>query len=267
MVSWLILGLGGAFSGVLAGLLGIGGGFIIVSLLVALGYPPIQAVATSSMVIILSSSTGSFYNWRNGYLDLTRVIYIAVPAIFAAQLGVYLAGQIPPYILLVIFSLFLIVNIFLIRLRKRLVAKDRGSGDRHTRFNPIISKLATGGIAGFLAGLLGVGGGAIMVPLQMLLLNEPIKVAIRTSLGVIVAATISSTIFHALQGNVLYIEGLTLGLGGIIGTQVGTRVLPKLPDTIVTRIFTLFLATMAVLNLWQAWQSYATVDNLSKLII
>lgn len=263
IADWLILGLGGVFSGILAGLLGIGGGFIIVSLLVALGYPPIQAVATSSLVIILSSSTGSFYNWRNGYLDLRKVIYIAIPAIFAAQLGVYLAGQIPAYVLLIIFSLFLITNIFLIRLRKKLVAQNRAASDR---FNPILAKLTTGGIAGFLAGLLGVGGGAIMVPLQMLLLNEKIKVAIRTSLGVIVAATISSTIFHAVQGNVLYIEGLTLGLGGIIGTQVGTRVLPKLPDTIVTQIFTLFLATMAVLNFWQAWQSYSTVDNLALLI-
>lgn len=256
MTSWLILGLGGGFSGILAGLLGVGGGFIIVSLLVVLGYPPIQAVATSSLVIILSSSTGSFYNWRNGYLDLKRVAYIAIPAILFAQLGVYLAVKIPAYILLVIFSFFLLTNIFLIRLRKKLVARQQYSSDR---FNPILSKIATGGIAGFLAGLLGVGGGAIMVPLQMLLLNEEIKVAIRTSLGVIVAATVSSCIVHATQGNVLYLEGLILGLGGILGTQIGTRVLPKLPDPLVSRIFSLFLATMAVLNLWQAGKIYFDV--------
>ena len=112
MESWLILAVGGVFSGVLAGLLGIGGGFIIVSLLVALGYPPIQAVATSSLVIIMSSSTGSFYNWSKGYLDLQRVIYIALPAIITAQLGVLLGVNIPEYVLLTIFSFFLLVNIF-----------------------------------------------------------------------------------------------------------------------------------------------------------
>lgn len=252
-MDWLILAGGGIFSGILSGLLGIGGGFIIVSLLVALGYSPIQAVATSSLVIVLSSSTGSFYNWRSGYLDLKRVIYIAIPAIVAAQLGVLFALKIPDYALLIIFSVFLITNIFLIQLRKKVVAQNKQS---NSFLNPILSKVITGSIAGFLAGLLGVGGGAIMVPLQMLLLNEEIKTAIRTSLGVIVAATISSTVNHAIQGNVLLIVGLTLGIGGMIGSQLGTRVLPKLSDSLVSKIFVLFLASMAVLNLWQAWKSY-----------
>lgn len=252
-MNWLILAIAGILAGVLSGLLGIGGGFIIVSLLVALGYPPIQAVATSSLVIVLSSSTGSFYNWRNGYLDLKRVFYLAIPAIIAAQLGVYSAVKIPDYILLLIFSLFLIINIFLIQLRKQLLAHNRQSS---SSFNPIMAKIFTGSIAGFLAGLLGVGGGAIMVPLQMLLLNEGIKIAIRTSLGVIVAATISSCVIHAFQGNVLFMEGLTLGVGGMIGSQLGTRVLPKLSNSLVSKIFVLFLASMAVLNLWQAWKSY-----------
>ncbi len=252
-MNWLILAVSGVFSGILSGLLGIGGGFIIVSLLVALGYPPIQAVATSSLVIVLSSSTGSFYNWRSGYLDLKRVVYIAIPAIITAQLGVYLAVKIPDYFLLGIFSIFLITNIFLIQLRKKLVAENKRSNNH---LNPVLSKVATGSIAGFLAGLLGVGGGAIMVPLQMLLLNEDIKVAIRTSLGVIVAATVSSCVVHGTQGNILYFEGLTLGIGGMVGSQLGTRVLPKLPDSLVSRIFVLFLASMAVLNLWQAWKSY-----------
>ena len=253
MGNWLILAFGGVFSGILAGILGIGGGFIIVSLLVALGYSPIQAVATSSLVIIMSSSTGSFYNWRMGYLDLKRVVYIAIPAIIAAPLGAYLAGSIQDYVLLTIFSFFLLINIGLIRLRKRVAARQKQSGKT---FNPIVSRIATGAIAGFLAGLLGIGGGAIMVPLQMLLLNEEIKVAVRTSLGVIVMATISSCILHAVQGNVLFIPGLIVGIGGIIGTQVGSRVLPNLPNSLVTKIFTVFLVTMSIFNFWQAWQSY-----------
>ena len=253
MENWLILAVGGVGSGILAGILGIGGGFIIVSLLVALGYSPIQAVATSSLVIIMSSSTGSFYNWRMGYLDLKRVVYIAIPAILTAPLGAYLAGSIPDYVLLTIFSFFLLINIGLIRLRKRVAARQKQSGKI---FNPIVSRIATGAIAGFLAGLLGIGGGTIMVPLQMLLLNEEIKVAVRTSLGVIVMATISSCILHAVQGNVLFVPGLIVGIGGIIGTQVGSRVLPNLPNSLVTKIFTMFLAIMAVFNFWQAWQSY-----------
>ncbi len=110
-----------------------------------------------------------------------------------------------------------------------------------------------------MAGLLGVGGGAIMVPLQMLLLNENIKVSIRTSLGVIVAATISSCISHAANGNVLFFEGLILGSGGMLGTQVGTRVLPKLSDSLVGKIFIVFLASMAIFMFWKAWNSYQSL--------
>ena len=205
--SWLILAGGGVFAGVLAGILGIGGGFIIVSLLIALGYPFTQAVATSSLVIIMSSSAGSFYNWRNGYLNLKRVVYIAIPAIIFAPLGAYLTGEIPEYILLVIFASFMLVNIGLIRLKKSIAANKSSTKS----FNPTLSRIATGGIAGFLAGLLGIGGGAIMVPLQMLLLNEEIKTAVRTSLGVIVAATISSCVMHISKGNVLFVPGLVLG--------------------------------------------------------
>ena len=255
---WLVLAVGGAFAGVLAGILGIGGGFIIVSLLIALGYPFTQAIATSSMVIIMSSSAGSFYNWRMGYLSLRRVAYIAIPAIIFAPLGAYLTGEIPEYILLVIFACFMLVNIGLIRLKKSLAAR-KSVGSKKS-FDPILSRIFTGGIAGFLAGLLGIGGGAIMVPLQMLLLNEDIKTAVRTSLGVIVAATISSCVIHVANGNVLFLPGLILGVSGMVGSQLGTRMLPKLPSTVVSRIFIAFLGTMALFNFWKAWVSYQGIS-------
>ena len=251
--SWLILAGGGLFAGILAGILGIGGGFVIVSLLIALGYPFTQAIATSSLVIIMSSSAGSYYNWKMGYLKLRRVIYLAIPAIVFAPLGAYVTGEIPEYILLIIFASFMLVNIGLIRLKKRLAAKPKPSAKA---FNPTLARIITGGIAGFLAGLLGIGGGAIMVPLQMLLLNEDIKVAVRTSLGVIVAATISSCILHIAKGNVLFVPGLILGLSGMLGSQLGTRMLPKLSNSLVSKMFILFLGTMSLFNYWKAWASY-----------
>jgi len=244
-------------SGILAGLLGIGGGFLIVSLLVALNYPPIQAIATSSLVIIMSSTAGSLTNWRLGYLDWRKVIFIAIPAIILAPLGAYLATEVPTHLLLVAFGIFLLTNIFLIKLRQRIVIINASQNlDWNKKINPILAKIFTGSIAGFLAGLLGVGGGAIMVPLQMLLLNENIKLAIRTSLGVIVAATIASSISHTLKGNVLFAEGIVLGVGGILGTQVGTRVLPKLSDSLVSKIFIVFLTTMAIFMFWKGWNAY-----------
>jgi uncharacterized protein len=116
------------------------------------------------------------------------------------------------------------------------------------------ARLLTGGIAGAIAGLLGVGGGAIMVPLQLLLLREPIKRAIQTSLGVIVLTALSATLGHALQGNVQWLPGLILGGGGLLGAQLSTRLLPRLPEAWVSALFRTFLLLSAGYSFWQAAQ-------------
>jgi hypothetical protein len=251
--SLLILAVGGLVSGTLAGLLGIGGGTILVPLLVTLGYPPVQAVATSSLAILVTSVSGSVQNWRMGYFDRKRVILLGLPALATAQIGVYVASHILPYILLLAFGLLLLTNIYLLDLRKHLTEQQIL---KTQKFNPVIARLLTGGTAGILAGLFGVGGGIIMVPLQMLLLKEQIKVAIQTSLGVIIITAISATAGHALKGNVLIIPGMLLGCGGLFGALISTRVLPKLPDRVISLVFRVFLAILSIYVFWQAWSSY-----------
>ncbi|AKG24244.1 sulfite exporter TauE/SafE family protein [Calothrix sp. 336/3] len=248
---WQLI-LGGLISGILAGFLGIGGGTVLVPLQVALGYSPVQAVATSSMAIAITAISGTIQNWRMGYFNLQKVMLLGLPALVTAQLGVYLANQIPDYILLISFAGLLLLNIYLVELRKRLVAKT--GENQPVSWNPLFSRIVTGGAAGILAGLFGVGGGVIMVPLQILLLGEPIKLAIQTSLGVIVITAISATIGHGITGNILLNEGLILGLGGLIGAQISTRFLPRLSDRVVSLAFRSLLAILSVYMFWQAWQ-------------
>jgi uncharacterized protein len=88
-----------------------------------------------------------------------------------------------------------------------------------------------------------------------LLLQEPIKRAIQTSLGVIVWTASSATLGHGLQGNVLWIPGLILGLGGLFGAQLSTRLLPKLADGWVNGLFRIFLLISAGYSFWQFTQS------------
>lgn len=251
--NWLILVGGGLISGILAGLLGIGGGTILVPLLVTLGYAPVKAVATSSLAILITATSGTVQNWRMGYINTQKVIYLGIPAILTTQIGVYLASLFPPYLLLAAFGLLLLLNIYLVDLRKRITAREE---EPRQQFNPLLSKIGTGGAAGLLAGLFGVGGGVIMVPLQILLLGETIKVAIQTSLGVIVITAISATVGHALKGNVLFLDGVLLGGGGLLGAQLGTRYLPKLSDRIVSLTFRTMLGILSIYIFWQAWRSY-----------
>jgi len=294
----LALAIGGLAAGILAGFLGIGGGTILVPLQVSLGIPPLQAVATSNLAIFFTSLAGSIQNWRMGLLDPKRVILLGIPALFTAQGGAILASRLPGYLLLAAFGVLLLANIYLVELRKTVVAHaqalerpvvaaggtespDAGElGDRPAAGGQMprwLARTLTGGAAGLLAGLFGIGGGVIMVPLQILLLRETLKVAIQTSLGAIVLTATAATLSHAglgnwmanalgfgdgtIRRNVLWLPGLILGTGGLVGVQISTRTLPKLPDEIVSLLFRTFLAGLSLYVFWQAWQNYQALDN------
>jgi uncharacterized protein len=243
-----ILVVGGLVSGMLAGVLGIGGGSVLVPLMVYIGFTPINAIGTSSLAILLTSLSGSIQNWRMGYIDWRKISLLGLPALLAAQLGAALAQYIPAHWLLFGFAAMMLTNIYLVGLKQQLMGSNssRSSTARHQ-----LSRTITGSLAGLVAGLVGVGGGAIMVPLQMLLLGETIKVAIQTSLGVVVLTAVSATIGHSINGHVLFSQGIILGIGGLFGAQLGTRYLPKLPDYVVSNLFRLTLLLTAIYSFSQ----------------
>jgi uncharacterized protein len=240
---------GGIFAGMIAGLLGVGGGIIIVPMLVFFGKLPVNAVATSSLAIVITSISGSFQNWKEGNLEIKKVLSLGIPAVITAQVGVFIASRSSPVVLLSLFAALLFFNIYLVYLRRKL-SKQEVISIKHNRI--FINTVLTGGAAGILSGLFGVGGGVIMVPLQMLLLGENIKTAIQTSLGVIILTAISATIGHAIAGNILLNEGLLIGFGGLVGAQIGTRFLPKLSNKIVTIGFLTFIFFVGLSLIWQA---------------
>jgi uncharacterized protein len=243
-----ILVVGGLVSGMLAGILGIGGGSVLVPLMVYVGFSPINAIGTSSLAILLTSLSGSIQNWRMGYIDWRKVGLLGLPALVAAQIGAALAQYIPAHWLLFGFAAMMLTNIYLVGLKQQLIGVESSTSStaRHR-----LSTTITGILAGLVAGLMGVGGGAIMVPLQMLLLGETIKVAIQTSLGVVMLTAVSATIGHSINGHVLFDRGIILGIGGLLGAQVGTRYLPKLPDTVVSNLFRLTLFLTAIYSFSQ----------------
>jgi uncharacterized membrane protein YfcA len=251
--NWWILILTGIFSGLLAGLFGIGGGTIAVAILLSLGYTYAESVATSSLAIVFTALAGTIQNWRLGSLKWQKVILLGLPGIFTAFAGVYVVKFAPKYLLELAFGCFLLINIYLTNLKQNLAQKEQLSP---VKFNPNLSRPFIGGLSGFLAGIFGIGGGAIMVPLQMIFLGEKIKIAIVTSLGVVLINSIASCIGHAYAGHILYLPGMILGIGGSIGVQFSTRFLPKLPDKLVHTTFCIFLILMAIYFFICAWHSY-----------
>jgi uncharacterized membrane protein YfcA len=247
-----ILGLSGLVAGLLAGILGIGGGNVLVPILLLLGYAYAPAVATSSLAIVLAAISGTWQNWRMGYLKPSQVILLGLPGVYTAFWAAGLVNDTPTYILKGAFGVLLLLSIYFSIWRDRLKQQE----NTPKKISPWISRILTGGLAGFLAGLFGIGGGVVMVPLQMWFLGETIKVAIQTSLGVIVITAVAACWGHAREGNVLWLEGLILGMGGLLGAQVSTRFLPRLPENIVRLCFSFFLLLLSLYFFVQSWQDY-----------
>ncbi len=270
ILNWSNVGL--LFLGIVTGLasaiLGIGGGLLMVPVLTYWGATPIEATATSLVAIVIGAFSGTFHNWRSGQLQLNRVMTLAIPAMVSSVIGVALANRLSGQILLLSFAALQLAAIFLIDFKGQLQRKQNQtksllqkevtfshSREQKRSHNSLL--LQSGGIgflAGVLAGLFGVGGGIVMVPLQMLFLGETIKDAVRISLGTICLIAIAAVTQHAQSGNVLWQAGLCLGVGTLCGAQIGVRLLMKLPEGVVRQLFRGLLAFMASLMMYKAWQ-------------
>lgn len=156
-------------------------------------------------------------------------------------------------------SLEEIITIYEQRSGENFASLDKKHIFKDKKYNTGVARLTTGAISGFLAGIFGIGGGAIMVPMQMLLLRENIKTAIQTSLGVIFITSISNLLIYAQQGSIQVLTGLTLGFGGLCGAQVGSYYLPKLANKTVNFIFNIILAILSANMFWQAGIKYCAI--------
>lgn len=256
-ITLALLFLLGIFTGAVAGVLGIGGGLLLVPALTLWQVSLVQATATSLVGVLLSAVSGSLQNWRNNKLNWQAALALALFGVPTAQLGAWIGDRLPRPWLALSFAALMLVALYLMDLKRKLKNQHQQAGLEEAappstlKPTPVIS---IGLLAGLLSGLFGVGGGTVMVPLQMLLLSEPIKAAVRTSLGAIVAIAASGLAQHAWNGNVLWIPGICLGLGGMVGAQAGTRLLPLLSDRLVDRSFRLLLLFLTGYMVWQATQ-------------
>lgn len=252
----LLLSLIGTFTGVVAGILGIGGGLLIVPILTFWQVSLVQATATSLVGVLLSAMSGSYQNWRKGQLNWLAATGLAVFGMPTAFLAAGISSKVPSAALAYGFAALMGLTIYLLDLKQRLAQHQRHLGTIDRPVSPHLRSVAgIGLLTGGLSGLFGIGGGAVMVPLQMLLLSEPIKSAVRTSLGAIVLIAIAGLAKHSFDGNVLWPPGICLAIGGMVGAQIGTRILPRLSDQWVNVLFRLLLVVLALYMVWKGWHS------------
>ena len=247
--AFLLLGLGGMV-GILSGMFGVGGGFLMTPLLFFIGIPPAVAVATEANQIVASSFSGVLAHFRRKTVDFRMGTVLLIGGLIGAALGVmvfnYLRsmGQVDLLVRLcyvvflgIIGALMFIESLNAIRKTKSGVApKRKKHGWVHglpfkMRFRTsglyisVIPPLIVGVAVGILAAIMGVGGGFIMVPAMIYLLGMPTKVVIGTSLFQIIFVTAFTTLLHATTNYTVDMAlAVLLLVGGVIGAQIGTRI-------------------------------------------
>jgi uncharacterized membrane protein YfcA len=247
--AFLLLGLGGIV-GVLSGMFGVGGGFLMTPLLFFIGIPPAVAVATEANQIVASSFSGVLAHVRRRSVDFRMGTVLLIGGLFGAAIGVAIfnflreLGQVD---LLIRLSYVLFLGIIgalmfvesLNAIRKTRSGKPPSTRRKHNwvhnlpfkmkfrtsgLYISVIPPLIVGVLVGILAAIMGVGGGFIMVPAMIYLLGMPTKVVVGTSLFQIIFVTAFTTLLHATTNyTVDMVLAVLLLLGGVIGAQIGTR--------------------------------------------
>lgn len=250
--AFLLLGLGGIV-GILSGMFGVGGGFLITPLLFFIGIPPAVAVATSANQIVASSFSGLLAHLKRKTVDLKMGIVLLVGGLIGAGLGVFVfnylrsLGQVDLLVRLcyVVFLGIIGALMFIESLRALQRARRAGgvvSAKRKHRgwvtalplkmrfrtsglYISVIPPVLVGFAVGLLAAIMGVGGGFIMVPAMIYILHMPTKVVIGTSLFQIIFVAAFTTMLHATTNQTVDMAlALFLLVGGVVGAQFGTRI-------------------------------------------
>ena len=260
--------------GVLSGLFGIGGGFLMTPFLIFLGIPPIYAVPNEINNILATSVSGSMTHWFKNTLDYKMGSMIIIGGIVGTGLGMITfiffkeTGKLSliislsyMYLLAIIGTLMLIQGANEIdRERKKIVLKQKlhthywihglplklrfkKSGLYESAFTPIL----LGIIVGFIAALIGVGGAFLMVPAMIYIIGMPIKLIPGTSLFVTVFISALVTVLHVFNyGSIDLILVIMLVVGSIIGVQVGQKVGQYLDSSHLKTLFAMLLCTVAI---------------------
>ncbi len=233
----------GFLAGFFGGLVGLGGGVIMIPLMVGiLKLDQHKAHGTSLVALVFTGISGAIAYGMKGSVDVTAAVLVAATAMVTARAGAHFAHSLPGWKLRRAFGGFLVFASALMLSKPylpQIAAMDSG-------WTRVALFLATGVVAGFISGMMGVGGGAIMVPAMVLLAGFSQHTAQGSSLLSMVPAGASGAFTHWKLGNVR--TNLLLGLipGILIGTYLGGTLAHVLTDNILRLVFSAMLIWIGV---------------------
>ncbi len=237
----LLLFVAGVGTGLLSGLFGVGGGFILVPCLSVLGWPMSHAVGTSLLYIVVTALGTSIARARRRGLNYAIIMQMALPAATLAPAGVWLSVILPEYWLQLLFSALLLLVAWQTQTSAHPPHADTESKHPSRRW-----AIALGAFTGILSGLFGVGGGVILVPGQVMIFRLTMVEAVANSLAVISLTGFSGVAAHAWAGHLDWHAALWLIPGGLIGAHLGSRLLARLSPHHLRHGFSALLVILAI---------------------
>jgi len=263
-----------AIVGVLSGLFGVGGGFLMTPFLIFLGIPPAYAVANEANNILATSVSGSTTHYLKNTLDYKMGFMIVIGGTIGTAIGIYTfsyfkgIGKIDTvislaymYILAIIGSLMLVESLGEIdKAKKNILVKKklhvhywihglpfRMRFPKSKLYESIFTPIIIGFFVGFIAAIMGIGGAFILVPAMIYIIKMPTKLVPGTSLFVTIFVSVIVTFLHSFNyGSIDLLLVFLLVVGSIIGVQVGQKLGEKIDSSGLRALMAILILAVGI---------------------
>jgi uncharacterized membrane protein YfcA len=244
---WLlpaVLAILGLLVGAYGTLIGVGGALVLVPLLLLL-YPHAvpQAITAISLVIVLINSLGGSLAYaRQKRIDYRNGIIFALGTVPGVLLGIWTLRYVSRDLFSLIFGLVMVVISALLIIRAEPATAAKAVNGSYSCNRPLGFSLSV--VAGYLAGLLGIGGGIIHVPVMVYIMCFPTHVATATSHFILVFTGATGTLTHLGQGSfgTDWSIVIWLAVGVVVGSQLGARLSKRIHGYVLIRLLAVALA-------------------------
>ena len=282
-----------ALVGVLSGLFGVGGGFLMTPFLIFLGVPPAYAVANEANNILATSVSGSTTHYLKNTLDYKMGFIIVIGGTIGTALGIYTftyfkgIGKIDTvislaymYILAIIGTLMLVESLGEIDKAKKNIAEKKKlhvhywihglpfrmrfpkSKLYESIFTPIIIGLAVG----FIAAIMGIGGAFILVPAMIYIIKMPTKLVPGTSLFVTIFVSVIVTFLHSFNyGSIDLMLVVMLVVGSIVGVQIGQKLGERIDSSGLKALLAILLLIVGIAIAYDTFFAEQVLKSSSKI--
>ena len=263
-----------ALVGVLSGLFGVGGGFLMTPFLIFMGVPPAYAVANEANNILATSVSGSTTHYLKNTLDYKMGFMIVIGGSIGTALGIYTftyfkdIGKIDTvislaymYILAIIGSLMLVESLGEIDKAKKNIIERRKLHvhywihglpfrmrfPKSKLYESIFTPIIIGLIVGFIAAIMGIGGAFILVPAMIYIIKMPTRLVPGTSLFVTIFVSVIVTFLHSINyGSIDLMLVLLLVVGSILGVQIGQKLGERIDSSGLKALLAILLLIVGI---------------------